>query len=902
MTVDLEDAPFGTLAEQVYETHGIRIFYRDAWVDGTRVSLQADSIEVTRILMKVLQGTGIHVEYLSGRGIFLLPDGRVSDRLPDKVIAESDRLKQNGNGEYLGEKGGKYMKGTRPEQIMRTIVVGDEGSSFTRSTARIRGKITDAETGEPVIGATMVIMETGKGSVTDHNGVVNLALEPGNYTAQFNFIGKEQVNCQLEVYSDGAFSLEMNPSVIALTEVQIEANQYRDINSTDVGVERMSMKTLKQVPVFMGEKDVIKISRLLPGITSSSEASSGVNVRGGSVDQNVFYVNRMPVYNTSHLFGFFSAFNSDIIRDFSIYKGNVPASYGGRLSSVFNIITRQGNNRKFNAHAGISPVSAHMTLEAPLKKEKASFILSGRSSYSDWLLQRVKDPDIQGSTAFFYDLAGSVNVAIDEKNELNAFYYQSFDDFKYSDLNDYEYANRGGSLNWKNSISSAFSTEVTATYSNYRFGHIEKNEISRAYRHRYNLSHSEALIHFKWIPAMRHKVEFGGNLIHYGLNRGQVEPYGKTSIRDPLDLGREQGLEGGLYVSDNIQVTNRLSVYAGLRYSGYTALGPKTVRRYDETLPRNDEAVTGTDEYGPNEPVVFYSGPEVRSAINLKAGQNTSFKLAFNQMRQYLLMLTNTVTISPTDQWKLTDSHITPPVGYQYSGGAYHIFPQTGVSASVELYYKTARDIVDYKDGASFISTPYTETELLQGNQKAYGAEFMLQRTSGRLNGWISYTLSKSEMHVPGTNPLKTINNGNPYPSNYDRPHVLNLVANYRVKRRITIASNVIYMTGRPVTYPSSLYFIDDEAYIDYYSRNQFRVPDYFRIDLSMTLEGNLKARKFMHSTWSFNIYNLLGRKNPQSLFFEPDEDFIRGYAFSVIGVPIFTVNWNVKLGNYDSQ
>jgi hypothetical protein len=287
--------------------------------------------------------------------------------------------------------------------------------------------------------------------------------------------------------------------------------------------------------------------------------------------------------------------------------------------------------------------------------------------------------------------------------------------------------------------------------------------------------------------------------------------------------------------------------------------------------------------------------------VNMKTGPNTSFKLSFNQMRQYLFMLSNTVTISPTDQWKLSDYYIDPQSSYQLTGGVYHIFPRLGLSSSVELYYKYSTDIVEYKDGADFISSPLTETVVLQGIQNAYGMEFMLQKTSGRLDGWISYTYSRSEMLVSGENDYENINNGESYPSNFDRPHVLNVVANYSINRRFSVGSNLVYMSGRPVTYPTSLYYINNVAYIDYFARNQFRIPDYFRIDFSLNIEGNLKADKFMHSTWSFNVYNLLGRNNPQSIYFIPHEYYIKGYSFSVIGAPIFTISWNVKMGNYES-
>ena len=323
---------------------------------------------------------------------------------------------------------------------------------------------------------------------------------------------------------------------------------------------------------------------------------------------------------------------------------------------------------------------------------------------------------------------------------------------------------------------------------------------------------------------------------------------------------------------------------------------------YADDLPKTESNVVDTLSFGKNEPIKIESGPEIRTALNIKGGPNTSFKLSFSQMRQYLFMLSNSVSISPTDQWKLADYHLSPPTSTQYTAGVYHIWPRAGLSSSVELYYKHTDNIVEFKDGANFVGSPYTETLVLQGEQNAYGAEFMLQRTSGRLYGWISYTYSRSLIQVTGDHEFETINRGDPYPSSYDRPHVLNLIWSYRFNRRFTFSNNLVYMSGRPLTFPSSLYHVGDYLYIDYYSKNHVRVPDYFRVDVSLSIEGNLKADKIFHSTWSINVYNLLGRNNPQSIFFEPEVNYLEGFSFSAIGVPVFTVTWNVKLGNYESN
>ena len=725
-SLELHNADFSEFVSSVESQTGIQFYYKGEWVERIVVDLTGDSLVINSVIKNVLSGSGLHYHFIHPHGLIILPGRSISTDLSH--LTDPDRLAGKSlEEESLGTNGGKYLEGTKPEKIVKTIVIGAKNNGSSRSVARIRGRIRDIDSGEPVIGATMVITGTGKGSVSDQHGMVTLSLRPGRYSAQFSFIGMEPVNYQLDVFSDGDFQVEMQSAVIALNEVQIVGNHYRDINSTDVGVERLSMNSVKQIPLFMGEHDVIKISRLLPGITSAGEASVGVNVRGGNADQNIFYINRLPVYNTSHMFEFLSAFNSDIVQDFSVYKGNVPVNYGGRLSSVFNIVTRKGNQKRYTAHAGISPVSAHVTFEGPIKKDVASFLVSGRSSYSDWMLKRMEDPLLRSSSANFYDFSGAITASPNESNVFNAFYYQSADRFSYGEISEYEYGNRGGSLSWQHSFSPAFSSTVTGVISDYTFANTESHEISQAYRHKYNLKHNEIVGEFSWVPALNHRIDFGTNLVYYALDRGQVLPSGEYSLKIPVDLGFEKGIEGSLFASDNITLLPWLTLYAGLRYSFYSALGPKTVRIYEDGLPKSDGNVIDTIHYANNEPISFESGPEVRTAVNIKTGRNTSFKLSFSQMRQYLFMLSNTVTISPTDQWKLSDSHISPPTGVQYTSGVYHIWPRWGLSGTMELYYKHTKDIVEYKDGASFIGSPYTETSILQGTQKAYVAEILRQ-------------------------------------------------------------------------------------------------------------------------------------------------------------------------------
>ncbi|KKL99476.1 hypothetical protein LCGC14_1814020, partial [marine sediment metagenome] len=363
----------------------------------------------------------------------------------------------------------------------------------------------------------------------------------------------------------------------------------------------------------------------------------------------------------------------------------------------------------------------------------------------------------------------------------------------------------------------------------------------------------------------------------------------------------ESGIESAIYIADEYKLYPWLTLYGGLRYSLYSYMGPATVYEYYPDAPKIPASISDTLTFGRG-PVKTYSGPELRAALNFRTGGNSSFKLSYNRVRQYLFMLSNTIAIAPADQWKLTDYHIRPPYLDQYSAGYYKDFPRRGISTSIEVYYKRTYDIVEYKDGANFISSPQIETEILQGDQRAYGIELLLKKNQGKLNGWIAYTYSRVEVRIDGDYPWEQINFGEPYPANYDKPHALNIVANLRLNRRFSLSSNLVYSTGRPVTYPISLYYYDNKEIVDYSLRNKYRLPDYFRMDFSINIEGNLKAKKLAHSYWMFSIYNVTGRKNAYSVYFLSEEGSINGYKLSIFGTQIFTISWNFRFGNYASE
>jgi hypothetical protein len=669
-----------------------------------------------------------------------------------------------------------------------------------------------------------------------------------------------------------------------------------------MGFEFISSRSIKEIPMVMGEKDILKVAQMLPGVQSAGEGSSGLIVRGGSADQNLFYINRLPVYNTAHLFGFFSAFSPDIVNNFSLYKSNIPAKYGGRVSSVFDINTRQGNKKEFFGKGGISPVTGHIAVEGPIVKDKSSFVLSYRGTYSDWLLSRIDDINIRNSNASFYDLTGTVNAEISDKHILKAFIYRSADRFSLSTTNDYEYANTGGTVSWKYTVAPSLHADFTVVASQYEFGTNDKTNPSEAYSHDYELGHYEFRTDLTHILGSKHRLNYGFNVINYALDRGDILPYGEDSRRIEIDLGMENGLETAVYVSDEISLTPRLSLLAGLRYSFYTLLGPADVYTYTPGLPKARINMESIESYDKGEAIKWYHGPEPRAALNYILGENNSVKVSYNRIRQYLFLLSNTIAISPTDQWKLTDYHLKPLIGDQVSLGYYHNFNKQGFTTSAEVYKKWVSNVVEYKDGADFISADPSEMSLLQGEQDVYGAEFMIRKNTGKLTGWLSYSYSRSFILVNDEQTGEQINKGEVYPSNYDKPHSLQLVTNYRTSRRLSYSVNVVYNSGRPVTYPAAIYYSEGRQILHYSGRNEYRIPDYFRVDLSINYEGNLLEKKWLHSTWSFNVYNLLGRKNVYSVYFEANEGQVQGYKLSVFARPIFSLTWNFKFGNYASE
>jgi hypothetical protein len=524
-----------------------------------------------------------------------------------------------------------------------------------------------------------------------------------------------------------------------------------------------------------------------------------------------------------------------------------------------------------------------------------------RSSYSDWILKRIRDTTISSSKAAFNDISGGFNGEA-SRTRFSVFFYHSYDRFRLGKINDYNYSNNGSSLIFNREFGTAVRGELAFTGSIYDFSTTESIEVSSAWRHSYRLGQYGIRAGFIHIFNEKHNLNYGTEISLYDLNRGNVLPYGDKSLLSKVALGKERGYEGSLFLSDDWKISSWLSLNAGIRYSLFVPVGPSIVYRYGQGSPIDPRYITDTINFKRHQPLKWFSEPDARFAVNLITDENGSVKLAWNQTHQNLFMLTTTTTIAPNTQWKLADYHLSPSESKQVSAGVFRTFPAKGLEGSIELFYKNTGSFPQFRGGADFIRNPLVETAVLQGNQKAYGFEVYLKRTRRKAEGWISYTYSRSFVKVSGEHSWEQINNGKSYPSDYDIPNSLNAVVNYHLTRRVIIASIITWKTGRPVTYPESVYYINGLPFLNYSERNAYRIPDYIRMDLSLTVEGNLRTNKLIHSSFIFNLYNATGRMNPYSVYFNTEEGRIKSYMYTVIGIPILTATWLFKFGNYASE
>jgi hypothetical protein len=758
------------------------------------------------------------------------------------------------------------------------------GLAFTLTTqaqnVTLSGYIRDAASGEELISAS-IVNESRQGTVTNIYGFYSLTLPAGEYTFTISYIGYETMTKRINLNASQTVNFELKEATNELQEVQVTAKKLdENLNRAEMSTTQLTAKQIKTIPQFLGEFDVIRSITLLPGVTTVGEGASGFNVRGGKTDQNLILLDEAPVYNSSHIFGFFSVFNGDAVRDLKLYKGGIPAPFGGRLSSVLDVRQKEGNTKEYGGTVGLGLLSSRVMFEGPIIQDKASFMIAGRRSYQDVLLKASPNDDINNIIANFYDLNAKVNYKFSDKSRLFLSAYYGKDAFGVPGLVKFNWGNLGLTGRWNYLINDKLFLNVSTIYSDYDYAigfDFPQAKIDNvAY-----IKNQTNKIAFSWFPNASHQVNYGAEATVYDF-----EPFSTTfdyidsNLTDiNIELQNEYAVEPAFYIEDNWKVNNRLTIRGGIRYSSFYNFGERDVINYTPTANgtvRND-LIVDTTSYASGELIEGYDGLqgiEPRLGINFKTTENSAIKASYNRTRQYIHLISNTTSSLPIDTWRPAGRFIKPGTADQVALGWNRNFANGEWQLSVETYYKTLRDLVDFKNGAQPTGVDNIEVDLMTGRGRSYGVEMQLDKKIGALTGWIAYTYSRSELQVDlGATPEEWINLGEWYRAAQDKPHDIAIVAAYAWKPNISFSGSFIYQTGKPYTYPEARSEFEGIIYPFALSRNNSRTPAYHRLDLSMDVKIPNKKNRDWEGSWNFGVYNAYARKNAFSIFFEEELD-----------------------------
>jgi len=756
---------------------------------------------------------------------------------------------------------------------------------------RLFGQIINKTTQKPISGASIQMLNSNVGTTSDSSGNYTLTVPSTGFNLRATAVGYYPKMRYFEPKKDTRYVFELAEEFKQLDEVTVKTNREdANVSSIEMSTLKLDTKSLRRIPVVFGEADIIKALLLQPGVSTVGEGAAGFNVRGGRTDQNLVLLDEMPLFSTSHLLGFFTNVNPDVVQDVTLYKAGIPAQYGGRLSSMMNINLKNGNPNKINYQAGAGNVSARLVAEGPLGK-KLTFILGGRIAYPNWMIKRFPD-NIRNSRAFFYDLNAKLRYQIGKNQQLTLSTYLNHDDFKFPDDTVYSWNAKAASLQWNAQLNDRLSLNAAAVYSDYAF---QMEGVKEFYRFRFQsgITHKELKTNLIFAPSEAHRIDAGASMIRYDVAPGYRTRVDDESNINPKAIANEQAYEYGAYVSEEWNAARWLTVQAGLRYAAFALVGPKTVYNYEAGVPRAPETATESTQYSSGQKIQSYGGFEPRVSLRIGLSKMHSIKLSYNRTRQYLHLITNTTAISPTDFWKLSDNYLPPQVADQYAAGYYLNLKDNVYEFSVEGYYKNISSLLEAKNGAILLLNPQLETALITARGLAYGVELSAKKNKGQLTGQVNYTYARTFIQSLSTFALEQINQGNWFPANYDKPHILNVAANLTLGRGWSMSSNFTYNTGRPAIYPDGNYSVGGYPLINYSRRNADRIPDYHRLDWAITKNTRQNKEQLRYSTWAFSLYNVYGRENPYSVYFARFNRITRAYQLAVFGSIVPALSWN---------
>ncbi|MCB0497019.1 MAG: TonB-dependent receptor [Cyclobacteriaceae bacterium] len=893
IAVQSDSIPLVEAITQIESKTSYHFYFRKEWLDALKVykGLVKPPYDYG-LIGKLLLNTRL-TYYVDGNSIILLYNTNV---ITEPSIAHSlDNQRQDFEEDDVFFEN----ENNKNDVENRLVTIGNRNKYVKGKMSTVAGYVTDIESGEPVEGVFIYLANPMIGTSTDENGFYAISIPNGQHELIVQSVNMIDTKRRLMVFSDGTMDIKLEPDQIALNAIIINAERERNVKDTQMGLAKINYEDIKVVPPLLGERDIVKVATLTAGVQNVGEGSAGINIRGGKADQNLFLLDGTTIFNTNHFFGFFSVFNTDAIASMELYKSAIPAEFGGRLSSVFDIRSKDPKNDKIFLTGGIGPVTSKLMIEGPTFKKGPTFMIGGRATYSDYVLQQLKNSSLKNNNASFYDVITKFEQKINPKNNLTFTGYFSFDRFQMASdtllsYTDFEYTNRALAINWSHIISDKLQGDFELGTSSYNYGLGYDLLPTKAFNLDFFIKEYKLAEKLDYYVNEKMNFNFGLEAKLNEVNPGDKYPVGEQSLVAPEKIANEKGFEVAPYFSAIYNYSDQLSIDAGLRYSIFSVLGPASVNEYAEGTPLSKEFITGTKEYRDNQLIKTYHGPEFRFSARYSLNDNSSIKASYGRTRQNIHLLINSASIAPTDVWRLSNAYIKPQVADQVSLGYYkNFYAKHTIETSVEAYYKTIKNLLDVKVGSDLQFNPYVETAILQGKGRSYGIELSVKKSRGWLTGWINYTYSRSLIQLNGEFPEEVINGGVFFPTGYDKPHYINSVTNYKFTRRLTMTLNFVYSTGVPVTYPVGKWNFKSSENLFYSERNAFRIPDYFRMDLGINIEGSHKIKKMVHSSWTFSVYNLLGRDNIYSVFFKVEDGVVNGYKLLVFPTPIPTITYN---------
>jgi CarboxypepD_reg-like domain/TonB-dependent Receptor Plug Domain len=867
---NIKFSPFEIVINQLESKYSIRFFYDPALLEGREIDSRIAELPLDEALDILKNITQLSISRVSDSYYVFVPTSSTSTDL------ESDE--------------GKY------------VVVGDMLNYGSKNKITVQGTVLNGNNNQTLPGVVITFRRLSKPITTDATGKFSVVLPVGENEMKLSYSGFQDCIKTLKVLSDGEITIELFDKVVNINEVVVAANKIdQNFRRTQMSIMKLQAKNIKELPTTLGEVDVVKSLSLMPGIQTMGEFGSGFNVRGGGSDQNLILIEDVPIFNSSHLFGLTSILNSDAINNVTLYKGGIPASYGERVSSVLNVNLGEDNLKKVEVKAGVSLINSRLNVAIPIGS-KLTLMVGGRTTYSDWMLRSIPDVDLMNSSASFNDLYGLLSYTPNQKNKLTLFVYDSNDKFSFAGTENYAYSNLLGSLKYTHHFSNNLFTSIMVGSSYYKASYTEKDTLTPL--ESYSITNSILYRSMKWNLIWqindKHVITGGINGFLYNVNPGTMSPYGDQSIVPFQSMQAEQGIEWAGFLSDDFKMNEKTSCEFGIRFSSFSDLGPRQVWLYDPLLPKSTESVVDSMNYKKGKTVKTYAGLEPRISLRFNLSEVSSLRISYNRINQYINLISNTSVQTPSSIWKLSDTYIKPVISDQFALGYFRDMLNNKYEASIEVYYKLYKNLIEYKNGASVLLDPQIETQLIDAVGKSYGVELYLKKNTGKLTGWLSYTYSRSFRKTNSDFPVEQINNNNYFPDDLDRPHNLVVNSGYYLTRRLRFGLTYTYTTGRPVTLPEMKYDVDGYQVVYYSDKNKYRMPDYERLDVSVSRYENLRIKKKWKGYWTLSVINVLGRRNAYSIFYQKDtsptssEGTYNLYKLYIIGFPLPTLTYNI--------